>query len=86
MTRIGFCTKWLHWIDALVFKNSLSVLVNEFLTEYFRVERGLRQGDPLSHFLFLLALEGLTCLFQNAASINEFQGFHVSEEITFGLL
>lgn len=29
MTRMGFCIEWIHWKDALVFKNSLSVLVNE---------------------------------------------------------
>lgn len=42
MTRMGFGTKWILWMYALVFNSSLSVLINGSPTYDFRVERDLR--------------------------------------------
>lgn len=39
-----------------------SVLVNDSPTGDFKLERGLRQGDSLSPFLYLLVTEGLSIL------------------------
>ncbi|GAU32228.1 hypothetical protein TSUD_53550 [Trifolium subterraneum] len=56
-----------------------SVLVNGSPTEEFPLERGLRQGDPLSPFLFLLAAEGLNVLMETAVARNLFTGYTVGE-------
>ena len=42
-----------------------------------RPSRGLRQGDPLSPYLFLFCVEGLNALFCNAASRGDIQGFFI---------
>jgi len=52
-------------------------LVNGFPTEEFPIERGLRQGDPLSPFLFLLADEGINVLMKEMVGAHLFKGFRV---------
>ncbi|MCI65328.1 LINE-1 reverse transcriptase like, partial [Trifolium medium] len=53
----------------------MSVLVNESPTSDFNVSKGLRQGDPLSPFLFLIVVEGLTGLMHKAVNSNLFHGY-----------
>lgn len=73
MQRMNFGSKWLQWMDALVFTSFMSIIFNESPTSYFLVKRGLMQGDPLSPFLFLLAVECLVGLVQNASNLGGFQ-------------
>jgi hypothetical protein len=54
-----------------------SVLVNGSPTDEFPLERGLRQGDPLSPFLFLLAAEGLNVIIRVMVEGNRFEGYRV---------
>ena len=46
-------------------------------TDEFQMERGLRQGDPLSPFLFLLAAEGLNVLMKALVENGTFTGYKV---------
>lgn len=55
------------------------MLVNGSPTEEFCVGRGLRQGDPLSPFLFLIAAEGLNVLFKEVSGLGLFEGYAVGE-------
>ncbi|XP_028103765.1 uncharacterized protein LOC114302885 [Camellia sinensis] len=47
----------------------VSILVNGSPTTEFCLEKSLRQGDPLSPFLFIIVAEGLNMLFQRAKSL-----------------
>lgn len=64
----------------------MSVLVNGSPTKDFEVGRGLRQGDSLSSFLFVLVDEGLTGLISKVVVRGEFDGFRVKEGLTLEII
>jgi hypothetical protein len=52
MGRMSFPTLWRKWIKECFSTATTSMLVNGSPTDEFSLERGLRQGDHLSPFLF----------------------------------
>ena len=73
--KMGFCEQWIGLIMVCVKTVTYSILVNGELKGLINPSRGLRQGDPLSPFLFLLCTKGLHGLIKNAASKGDIKGF-----------
>lgn len=66
MAQMQFNDKWRKWIIGCISSPSIEVLVNGSPTHEFFMERGLRQGDPLSPFLFTIIGEALAIMMKEA--------------------
>ena len=75
MRQMGFNERWIHLIMGCVKIVSYSVLVNGEPCGMIQPTRGIRQGDPLSPFLFLLYTKGLNGLIKRAENNGEIHAF-----------
>ncbi|GJX28595.1 RNA-directed DNA polymerase, eukaryota, reverse transcriptase zinc-binding domain protein [Tanacetum coccineum] len=70
----GFHEKMVHWIMSCVTSAKFSINVSGERIGYFKGGRGLRQGDPISLYLFTLVMEVLTLIIKkNIESAEEFK-------------
>ena len=56
----GFSHKWIEWIKSFISSGSVAININDEVGPYFQTKKGLRQGDPLSPFLFNIVADMLT--------------------------
>ena len=64
LEKYGFGKKFLKWINVLLNNQESCVINGGFTTQYFKLERGTRQGDPISAYIFVLVLETVFLLIQ----------------------
>lgn len=74
MEQMNFGWKWRRWIMGCLSSGRASVLVNGSPTDEFLISRGVRQGDPLAPFLFIIAMEGLRVSIETACDLHYFRG------------
>ena len=79
MEMMGFGAKWISGIQWYIGTVSFSVLINGTPSGFFQSSRGLRQGDPLSPYLFMIVMEALSCLFKRAKEGGVLSGWQLSD-------
>ena len=48
---------FIKWVNTLLNNQESCIINGGFTTKYFRLDKGIRQGDPISAYLFVLILE-----------------------------
>lgn len=79
LEKMGFPPRWISWITSCVTSAAASILVNGTPSMPFKLQRGLRQGDPLSPFLFVFAAEVMNLMIKKAVSLNLWTGIDASK-------
>jgi len=77
MLKMGFHPRWVATVMSCVTSVKYNVRFNGMETDVFTPSRGLRQGDPLSPYLFLLVAEGLSSMLRGAETRGELEGVKV---------
>ncbi|KAA3481221.1 reverse transcriptase [Gossypium australe] len=74
MLKMGFDESWVELIMKCISTVSYIVNINRNRGRLFYPTRGLRQGDPLSPYLFLIFSEGLSALIRQAVGVGNLRG------------
>ena len=82
LKRFGFGNDFVWWIKTILKKSQSCVMNNGVSTGYFILERGTRQGDPLSPYLFILASETLFIQIRSDPSIKGFRIKHIEIKLS----
>ncbi|EHK62697.1 hypothetical protein M3S_J81, partial [Sorghum bicolor] len=85
LQRRGFPTRWRNWLAAIWSSSTSKVLLNGTPGEAIQHGRGLRQGDPLSPLLFVLAIDPLVNLLECATQeglLTPLRGHHAQLRVS----
>lgn len=76
--KLGFHQRWVGWIMQCITTVPFSVKFNGEQLPFFFPSRGLRQGDPLSPYLFILMANVISTLITQAISIGHIKGIRLN--------
>lgn len=79
LTRLGFCSSFTDLIRRCISTVSYSVVINGRPSQPFVPTRGLRQGDPLSPYLFILCVEAFSAMLSQAENSGLLHGARVCQ-------
>lgn len=82
MQRLGFNERWISLIMMCISVVSYSVLINGEARDNIVPSRGIRQGDTISPYLFLLCAQGLSAMLRKEEELGNIRAILVSKEAT----
>lgn len=82
MRKMGFNNHWVDLVMICIITASYSILINGEPHGDIKASRGLRQGDLLSSYLFLMCTEGLHGLIKKAANNGDIKGVSICPKWT----
>lgn len=74
LRKFGFGESFINWINTLYMGITSKICTNGYISEPFHLERGVRQGCPLSPMLYTLTTEALLCAIRKSPNISGFRG------------
>jgi hypothetical protein len=77
LLKLGFQSAWVQWIMSCVTSVRYSVRFNGVVSAPFSPSRGLRQGDPLSPYLFLFVADGLSKIISKKVETHALQELRI---------
>jgi hypothetical protein len=77
MLKLGFDVNFVERVMRCVTSVSFSIKVNGKLSDIFKPTRGIKQGEPISSYLFLLCAEGLSSLLKSVGPVFLVRGVRV---------
>ncbi|GMI76000.1 hypothetical protein HRI_001269300 [Hibiscus trionum] len=83
LRKMGFADQWISTIMRFITYVSYSVIANDRIGQKFSPGRGIRQGDPISPYLFLICSEGLSALLRLAAQHHSLVGVRINRRAPF---
>ena len=78
LNKIGFGQNFINWVKIILCNQEACVLNSGTTTNYFKLESGARQGDPISPYLFIIVLE---ILFISIKSNSSIKGIDICDNI-----
>lgn len=77
VASLGFFEEWIRLIMVCISSVSYSFKINVEPVGYVQAHRGIRQGDPLSPFLFVICAEGLSAMLTKEETDGRLKGIQV---------
>lgn len=80
MLKLGFDKEWVALIMRCISSTTFAININEESVGRILPKRELRQGDPISPYLFLLCAEGLYVMLKDATNQRQITGLAIAEQ------